>query len=211
LQGRDFRWSSQERAGIPKKCAQGIAQHPFIPWIKEKGPLGEIADSITQEGDFMNSRLLFFSTLFLLGVCFAQEEQKQTAVDPIKQNESAAAASMRTLNTAAITYKVAYKKAGYPPTLSSMATNGDSKDYNQEHAGLITEDLGCKNMPCAFHHYLFTYKKTGKGYVATARPQEYGVTGKLSLHSDQTAVIRGTFEDREATANDPPIDELKSE
>jgi hypothetical protein len=156
----------------------------------------------------MNWRLLSFCSLFLLSFCFAQEPQKQTSVDPIQQNERGATSSMRTLNTAAVTYSVSFKKAGYPPTLSSMATNGDSKEYNQEHAGLITEDLGCKNMPCAFHHYLFSYRKTAKGYVVTARPQEYGVTGKLSLYSDQTAVVRGTLENREATANDTLVDKL---
>jgi hypothetical protein len=112
---------------------------------------------------------------------------------------------MRTLNTAALTYKVSYKEAGYPPTLNSMASNGDSKEYSREHAGLISEDLGCKSTPCAFHNYLFSYKKTEKGYVVTARPQDYSVSGKLSLYSDQTAVIRWTLEDREATADDAPV------
>jgi len=158
----------------------------------------------------MNSRLLFLCTLSLLGVCLAQESRRPLAADFMKNNERGATASMRTLNTAVLTYSTSYTEAGYPPTLSSMASNGDSKDYNPEHAGLITEDLGCKNMPCAFHNYLFSYKKTAEGYVVTARPQEYGVTGKLSLYSDQTAVIRGTFEDREATANDSPVDKLNN-
>jgi hypothetical protein len=157
----------------------------------------------------MVSRLLLFSTLFLLGACFAQESKKQAAVDPIKQNELQASGAMRTVNTAALTYLTAYETAGYPPTLSNMAMNEDSQDYNEEHAGLITQDLGCKNPPCAFHHYLFSYKKTEKGYVVTARPEKYGVSGKLSLYSDQTAVIRATLEDREATVDDPPVDILE--
>jgi hypothetical protein len=147
--------------------------------------------------------------MFLLGSCFAQESKTQAAVDPIKQNELQASGAMRTLNTAALTYLTAYETVGYPPTLSSMAMNDDSKDYNKEHAGLITQDLGCKNPPCAFHHYLFSYKKTEKGYVVTARPEEYGVSGKLSLYSDQTAVIRATLQDREATADDPPVGTLE--
>jgi hypothetical protein len=157
----------------------------------------------------MVSRLLLFSTLFLLGACFAQESKKQAAVDPIKQNELQASGAMRTVNTAALTYLTAYETAGYPPTLSSMAVNEGSQDYNEEHAGLITQDLGCKNPPCAFHHYLFSYKKTEKGYVVTARPEKYGVSGKISLYSDQTAVIRATLEDREATVDDPPVDTLE--
>ena len=68
----------------------------------------------------MVSRLLFLSTLFLLGACFAQESKKQAAIDPIKQNELQANGAMRTVNTAALTYLTAYKTAGYPPTLSSM-------------------------------------------------------------------------------------------
>jgi hypothetical protein len=156
----------------------------------------------------MVSRLLFLSTLFLLGACFAQESKKQAAVDPIKENELQAKGAMRTLNTAALTYLTAYEKAGYPPALSNMAMNEGSQDYNEEHAGLITQDLGCKNPPCAFHHYLFSYKKTEKGYVVTARPEKYGISGKLSLYSDQTAVIRATLKDREATMDDPPVGTL---
>src|SRR5437764_1032396 len=34
------------------------------------------------------------------------------------------------------------------------------------------------------------------------------VNGKLSLYADQTGVIRGTFEDREATVDDSPVDKL---
>ncbi len=156
----------------------------------------------------MNSKLLFACTLLLMGICLAQETRRPLAADLMKKNEQNATVAMRTLNTAALTYKTSYEDAGYPSSLSSMASNGDSKDYNQEHAGLINEDLGCKNMPCTFHNYLFSYKKTAKGYVATARPQDYGVNGKLSLYSDQTGVIRGTFEDHEATVDDSPVDKL---
>lgn len=167
------------------------------------------ADSTYQRTEvLMVSRLLFLGTMFLLGSCFAQESKKQDAVDPIKQNELQANGAMRTLNTAALTYLTTYKTVGYPPTLSSMATIEDSQDYNEEHAGLITQDLGCENPPCAFHHYLFSYKKTEKGYVITARPEKYGVSGKLSLYSDQTAVIRATLQDREATADDPPVSNI---
>jgi hypothetical protein len=111
----------------------------------------------------MLSRLLFLSTLFLLGACFAQEPKKQAAVDPIKENELQAKGAMRTVNTAALTYLTAYEKAGYPPALSNMAMNEGSQDYNEEHAGLITQDLGCKNPPCAFHHYLYLLQEDGKG------------------------------------------------
>jgi hypothetical protein len=140
-----------------------------------------------------------------MGICLAQETRRPLAADLMKKNEQNATAAMRTLNTAAQTYKTSYEDAGYPSSLNSMASNSDSKDYNQEHAGLITEDLGCKNMPCTFHNYLFSYKKTEKGYWVIARPQEYGVTGKLSLYSDQTGIIRRTLEDREATADDAAI------
>jgi hypothetical protein len=156
----------------------------------------------------MISRLLCLGSLFLLGICFAQEAKKQADIDPVKQNELRATGVVRTLNTSAITYLTTYEKTGYPPTLNSMAKEDGSQEYNEEHAGLITEDLGCKNPPCAFRHYLFSYTKTKKGYVVTARPEAYGVSGKLSLYSDQTVVIRATFEDREATADDLPVDTL---
>jgi hypothetical protein len=152
---------------------------------------------------------LVICSLFLLSTCFAREAQKhdnngskEAVQDPIA-NQHNAARAVRALNIAAENYYVTY--AAYPATLGAMgAPAGDSKDYDKDHAGLLTEPLGCAHEPCTFHNYLFTYKQTAAGYIVTARPKKYGVDGKLSLYSDESGMIRGTLEDREATNKDKP-------
>lgn len=148
-------------------------------------------------------------SLVLLCTCFAQdtqkhaEDSKEPIPDPIA-NQHNAARAMRTLNSALASYYVSY--AVYPDNLGALAVPaGDIKDINQDHAGLLTEPLACAKQPCTFHNYLFTYKKTDAGYVISARPKKYGVDGKSSLYSDESGVIRGTVEDREATGKDKPV------
>ena len=60
--------------------------------------------------------------------------------------------------------------------------------------------------------YRFTYwpgPRDVKGQIATytiaARPLEYGKTGSRSYFTNESAVIRATAEDRDATAQDPPL------
>jgi hypothetical protein len=148
--------------------------------------------------------------LFLFAFAFAQNNK--TVAQDTKQNEANAIATVRTLNTAVYTYSSTYPD-GYPPTLFSLSDRG--RDYSPEHAGLISAELGCEAPPCAMRGYYFTYTRIVVGdeandqiFVVTARPRRYGVTGKLSLYSDQNAVIRGTFENRPATAADKPVQEL---
>jgi hypothetical protein len=74
---------------------------------------------------------------------------------------------------------------------------------NMPDSSLKTWDAKTRLVPSIT--IFISYKKTEKGYVVTARPEKYGVSGKLSLYSDQTAVIRATLEDREATVDDPPV------
>jgi hypothetical protein len=158
----------------------------------------------------MTMKYLIVCSLFLLSMCFAQDTQKhgsgskESVQDPAIANQHNAAGAVRTLNTAAITYQITY--ADYPVSLNAMSEpSGGGHDYNKDHAGLLTEQLGCANPPCVFHNYLFSYKKTDTGYIITARPKKYGVDGKLSLYSDESGVIRGTMEDRDATEKDKPV------
>ncbi|HXB21102.1 MAG TPA: hypothetical protein VNV88_06965 [Candidatus Solibacter sp.] len=159
-------------------------------------------------------KYLVVCSLFLLSTCFAQDTQKDTqkhgngskeaVQESMEVNQHNAVGAMRTLNVATSSYYVTY--AVYPATLSAMSEPpGDSKDYNKDHAGLLTKQLGCANEPCTFHNYLFSCKKTDAGYVITARPKKYGVDGRLSLYSDESAVVRATLEDREATEKDKPV------
>ncbi len=123
--------------------------------------------------------------------------------------------SLRTTNTAAITYASTYKN-GYPP---SLAVLGPPKDFGKENcntAGLMDELLASGQRS----HYVFKYTPGAplekppsagcprgvKSYTVTARPIKYKDTDETpNFFTDETGVIRITREDRPATAQDEPI------
>ncbi len=126
---------------------------------------------------------------------------------PISANQASAVGSLRTINTAEITYADTYK-AGYSPTLAALGPPPGDAQPSASAASLIDSVLagGVKS------GYRFTYvpgppDKTGhiKTYTVVARPVEYGKRGRMSFFTDESGVIRKTDEDRLASAKDPPI------
>ena len=119
-------------------------------------------------------------------------------------NESGAAGALRTLNTTSYEYSDQFK-AGYPPTLKALgppASGAPTKDA----ANLIDSTLASGTR----RGYRITYRPEVKDgvvvhYSITARPLEYDETGRRSFYTDDSAVIRATTDDREPTANDPPL------
>jgi type II secretory pathway pseudopilin PulG len=118
-------------------------------------------------------------------------------------NEAAAAATMRTINTAEMTYKFAYPSKGYASSLAAMGpgAGGDCSDnVNAAHACLLDETLGGANCTsgkwCIKSGYKFSVRGictpagTCSGYVATATPVTAGSTGTKSFCSTVDAVIR---------------------
>jgi type IV pilus assembly protein PilA len=112
-------------------------------------------------------------------------------------NESAAVSSLRTLNTAEITYAATYPNRGYTCSLWDLDGFGSSQ-ASEHHAMLIDSNLatgkkagyvfmlsGCAGSPAS------TFK-------ATAVPAEPAL-GARSLCSDQTAVIRYSVDGKPAT------------
>ncbi len=110
--------------------------------------------------------------------------------------EASAVGSMRTLNTANITYASTYPDRGFPDRLAVLGGDGGTSD----HAGLIDEVLasGVKS------GYRFNYQVSGDhmSYTIIARPVEG--SGR-SFFTDQSGVIRFTTEDREPTVEDAPL------
>ena len=118
---------------------------------------------------------------------------------------------LRTINQAEITYASTYRS--YSPGLATLGP-GTGSTPTATAAGLIDEVLarGTKK------GYVFTYTpglRDADGridsYAITAHPAEYGKTGEWEFFSDQTPVIRAVREDRPATIQDRPIDELEIE
>lgn len=106
-------------------------------------------------------------------------------------NESSAAESVRTINTAAVTYSSTYPNAGFPPTLVSM---GGVNPCTASPASACLLDSVLSSGTKA--GYTFVY--TGDGatpsvtYAITATPVTLGTTGQRMFCSDQSSTIRFT-------------------
>ena len=116
-------------------------------------------------------------------------------------NEASAVGSLRTLNTAAVTYST--QCGGFPPSLAAMGppVNGCTT------ADLIDSVLASGSKS----GYTFTYAAgdaDGDGrhesYTITATPSNVGTTGQRHFFVDQTGVIRVEM-NQPASADSPPI------
>src|ERR1700689_226948 len=103
-------------------------------------------------------------------------------------NEASAVGSLRTLNTAAITYSTTY--GGYPAALSNM---GPATSATSATADLIDSVLSSGSKS----GYSFTYAPGASdangnvlAYSVTADPVNRGTTGQRGFYTDQSGVIR---------------------
>ncbi|HXN96919.1 MAG TPA: type II secretion system protein [Candidatus Acidoferrales bacterium] len=107
----------------------------------------------------------------------------------LRANEASAVASLRMINTAAITYSITYPDMGFPAQLSSLGGASPCATATSAQACLIDDTLaqGTKS------GYLFVL--TGDGavpsfsFIITGTPQAVGSTGQLMYCTDQTGVI----------------------
>jgi len=121
-------------------------------------------------------------------------------------NEASAVGSMRTLNTACITFSTTY--GGYPGSLTSMGGEGTSALPTSTSAELIDNVLqtGVKS------GYSFSFSAAAAdaagnidSYLITAAPIKPGVTGIRYFYTDQTGVIRANSAGAVATSSSTPI------
>ena len=102
-------------------------------------------------------------------------------------NEASAVGSLRTINTACVTYSTNYPSVGYPATLAAM---GPAASATSAAADLMDSVLssGTKS------GYVFTFTAgTGTpstGYSVTADPVSRGTSGQRGFFTDQSGVIR---------------------
>jgi len=125
-------------------------------------------------------------------------------------NEASAVGSVRTINTASITYNSTYGN-GFPPSLAAIGTTGAAPSCT--NAMLLDQVLtsGTKS------GYLFAWQAGtvqltsassscaggygySDGYVVTAQPVTTGTTGQRSFCSDASGVIRFDPTGAKATA-----------
>ena len=143
--------------------------------------------------------------LSLLSVATNVAAQKVLST-PSEADQANAVGSLRSINTAEVFYYKQYNK-GFSPTLFSLGVPPNGTKPSGSAAGLLDNSLasGKKN------NYVFTYEAgrpdaTGKitAYTVSARPAKWQ-SGVQSFFTDQTAIIRGTNENRAATASDPAL------
>jgi type IV pilus assembly protein PilA len=137
-------------------------------------------------------------------------------------NEASAAGSLRTIETAAISYQDEFSN-GYPPSLSALDGNGTGA-RSCDHAQLIDPVLASGRKS----GYVFTYIalpatadsqapdspqaladgctiRGGKSLTINADPITRGTTGQRSFFAGQSGVIRFSVEGP-ASEDSPPVD-----
>ena len=111
-------------------------------------------------------------------------------------NNSAAASTMRTINTAEVTYSTSYPTSGYANTLFQLGPPaGGCTTANATNACLIDSVIGCNATPCVksgFNYYLTSVGTTAPigDYTLTADPITWDSTGNKTYCSLADAVIK---------------------
>jgi type IV pilus assembly protein PilA len=106
----------------------------------------------------------------------------------MRANEASAVASLRTIDTAAITYSVSYPGLGFPVTLNLLG-GADPCTASPTSACLMDDSIaqGAKG------GYAFVWTGDGAApsvsYTVTGTPQAPGSSGQSMYCSDQTAMI----------------------
>ena len=122
-------------------------------------------------------------------------------------NEASAVASLRTYNTAIVSYQTTY---GTDPS-TNMAQLGPSATPSSAAADLVDSLLGAAAPNKS--GYVFTYTPTAPSgsatsvtqYTLVAAPQSYNVTGQRNFFTDQSGVIRQSTSSTQANVSSTPI------
>jgi len=121
----------------------------------------------------------------------------------IAANESSAVASVRTINTAMISYNSSYPTVGFASTLTQLSgTCTGSTVPTSATACLIDSTLagGSKS------GYTFGAAGTSSGYAAWANPQQVNTTGVRSFCSVADAVVRvPAASEQTCVGTEPPL------
>jgi prepilin-type N-terminal cleavage/methylation domain-containing protein len=108
-------------------------------------------------------------------------------------NDSAGASTMRTINTAEVTYSTTYASQGYASSLDILG--GTPPTFTAAHAGMIDGVVGCPKAPClkAGHNYYLLSASAAApfaSYTSTADPVSFGNSAKKVYCSTTDNVIR---------------------
>jgi hypothetical protein len=97
-------------------------------------------------------------------------------------NEASSVGSLRSLNTAIVTYSGTY--GHFPPSLKSLGSSA-AGNATENAADLIDGVLASGQKS----GYAYSYRSTPEGYLITADPLEPGSSGTRRFSTDQTGII----------------------
>jgi type IV pilus assembly protein PilA len=115
----------------------------------------------------------------------------------ISANDSAAASTIRTINTAEVTYSTSYVSAGFAPTLAVLGPGTTTCAAPvSTNACLVDNVVGCTGAKCPKGGYNYMLGSTAPAavpvpdYTASASPLGVGTTGSRNYCSNTDAVVR---------------------
>jgi prepilin-type N-terminal cleavage/methylation domain-containing protein len=123
-------------------------------------------------------------------------------------NEASAVGSLRTINTAEVTYSTTYPNVGFATALTNLGGVAPCTTATSGSACLIDDVLSTVGVKSG---YQFTAPGTaGAGglivtYTATAVPSVPGQTGQRAFFTDQSGVIRYDASGAGANASSPAL------
>jgi type IV pilus assembly protein PilA len=107
----------------------------------------------------------------------------------ISANEASAVGSLRTYNTAELTYNSTYPTVGFASAFNQLGPpSGSTPDSTA--AGLVDNVLGCSGTSCGKAGYTFALTGATGSYSIQAGPQVVGSTGQRYFYTDNSGVVR---------------------
>ena len=111
----------------------------------------------------------------------------------ISANEASAVASLRTINTAQVTYSLTYPAQGFASDLAMLGSPTGTTPVSSASAGLLDWVLGCNTQPCPKSGYQFSIANVSgtpvTTYTINAVPTAAGQTGFRGFCSDQLSHV----------------------
>ena len=117
-------------------------------------------------------------------------------------NEASAVGSLRTINTACVTYSTTYPTVGYPASLTAL---GPATGATSASADLVDSVLSAGTK--SGYTFAFSQNSTNTpayGYTVAANPASRGTTGQRGFYTDQSGVIRANST-TSASSSDTPL------
>jgi prepilin-type N-terminal cleavage/methylation domain-containing protein len=123
-------------------------------------------------------------------------------------NESSAVGSIRTINTAEVTFSTTYPSVGFSPTLAALGGAAPCTTATSTGACLIDDVLSTVGVKSGYNFTAVGVAGAGGinvTYTTTAVPSVVGQSGQRGFYSDQSGVIRYDATGAAPTASSPAL------